>query len=251
MISIDKFKTLKDKTALKKATVIISSKIHDGKSVLDDYSKAIYKHLYSNKIIDETLMKNLINRVENGENPLIIAEYFKGLSGLGDVNWDYINDKKTPLKSRVIMPHYLVLDNIRSPYNLGAIFRSAESFCIKKIFILGSESLPSHPRAIRTSCGTLDLVPYEFVTSEQLVKFLKDNPSIYPFSLECGGQSINTFNFPEEGICFIGNEEFGVSKEWLGLSRSIVSIPTFGLKGAINVSVASGILVSYWATYTR
>ena len=68
MIKIDKFKALKPSTALKKATVIISSKIHDGKSVLDDYSREVYKHLYSIGVVDPSIMDELIKRVEGGEN---------------------------------------------------------------------------------------------------------------------------------------------------------------------------------------
>lgn len=248
MISFDKFKTLKKETALKKATLIVSSKIHDGKSVLDPYCMEVYKHLCSTDFVDKTLMDSLIERVKNGENQVLIAEYFKGLSGLGDVNWDYIKDNHTLLKNREIHECYLVLDNIRSPYNLGAIFRTAESFFIKKIFILGSENLTSHLRAIRTSCGTINLVDHENINVNQLIEFLKDNVDIYPFSLECGGKDINSFNFPQKGICFIGNEEFGVSKELLNLSRSVVSIKTFGVKGSINVSVAAGILLNSWGT---
>ena len=90
MISIDKFKTLTEKTAIKKASVIVSSKIHDGISVLDDYSIELYKCLVDMKVVKKDVMESLISRVKNGENPILIAEYFKALSGLGDVSWDYI-----------------------------------------------------------------------------------------------------------------------------------------------------------------
>ena len=248
MIKIDKFKALKPSTALKKATVIISSKIHDGKSVLDDYSREVYKHLYSIGVVDPSIMDELIERVEGGENPLLIAEYLKGLSGLGDVNWDYIKGSSSG-KTRIVKERYLVLDNIRSPYNIGAIFRSAESFMIKKIYIIGSSSALAHPRALRTSSGTIESIEGEVITELDALELFKNNPNLHVFSLECGGENINSFRFPDEGICIIGNEEFGVNTRLKEASRSIVTIPQFGLKGSINVSVATGIMLNLWCQF--
>lgn len=246
MISIDKFKTLNEKTAIKKASIIVSSKIHDGRSVLDDYSTSLYKCLVGRNIVDKTTMESLIERVKNGENPILIAEYFKALSGLGDASWDYISPSSSPTRERVVRNCYLILDNIRSPYNVGAIFRSAESFGIKKIFLLGETASPKHPRAVRTSCGCDEIVPYEFIKIEDLSSHIEKGAFENIFSLECGGCDINDFDFPSSGCCVIGSEEFGVSAELLKLSKSIVSIPLYGLKGSLNVSVATGIALFKW-----
>ena len=246
MISIDKFKTLTEKTAIKKASVIVSSKIHDGISVLDDYSIELYKCLVDMKVVKKDVMESLISRVKNGENPILIAEYFKALSGLGDVSWDYISPKHSPLRERSVKNCYLLLDNIRSPYNVGAIFRSAESFGIKKIFLLGATASPTHPRAVRTACGCDEIVPYEYIAIEDLSTVVEGEAFNNIFALECGGKDINSFEFPSSGCCIIGSEEFGVSEELLRLSKAIVSIPMYGLKGSLNVSVAAGIALFKW-----
>lgn len=246
MISIDKFKTLTEKTAIKKASVIVSSKIHDGISVLDDYSLKLYKCLVDRKIVKKDVMDSLIERVKKGENPVLIAEYFKALSGLGDVSWDYISPQHSPLRERIVKNCYLILDNIRSPYNVGAIFRSAESFGIKKIFLLGSTASPLHPRAVRTSCGSAEIVPYEYIHIENLASLVEQDAYKNIFALECGGKDINVFEFPVSGCCIIGSEEFGVSTELLKLSQDVVSIPMYGLKGSLNVSVAAGIALFKW-----
>lgn len=245
MISLEKFKALNEKTAIKKASVIVSSKIHDGKSTLDDYSLSMYEILKALPTVDSALLDSLIKRVQNGENPLLIAEYLKALSGLGDASWDYIKGIDSP-KSRIVNDFYLVLDNIRSPYNVGAIFRSAESFGVKKIYIIGSDGVLTHPRAVRTSAGTLTMVESEYVSEDEIVAIMENDKDAVPFALECGGEPLTKVNLPEKGYCIIGCEEFGVSKRLLSLSKHIVTITTGGLKGSLNVSVATGILLNSW-----
>jgi TrmH family RNA methyltransferase len=69
------------------------------------------------------------------------------------------------------------------------------------------------------------------------------------FALELGGQNIDQFKFPEEGVVIIGSEELGVSVPFLKAadeSYGRVSIPLFGSKGSLNVSVAFGILIYKW-----
>lgn len=245
MISLSKFKALNEKTAIKKASIIVSSKIHDGKSTLDDYSLSMYNILKSLPSVDAVLLDSLISRVQNGENPLLIAEYLKALSGLGDASWDYIKGIDSP-KARDVKDFCLVLDNIRSPYNVGAIFRSAESFGVKKIYIIGSDGILTHPRAIRTSAGTISAIESVYVSEDEIVSIIEKNEGAVPFALECGGESLQNVRLPEKGYCIIGSEEFGVSKRLLSISKHIVTINTGGLKGSLNVSVASGILLNAW-----
>lgn len=248
MISISKFASLKEQTGIKKASVIVSSKIHDKKDVLDSYSLEMYDILKAYTIVDAKLLDSLISRVKNGENPLLIAEYLKALSGLGDASWDYIKGENEDRK-RDVRDFYLVLDHIRSPYNLGAIFRSSESFGVKKIYIIGNEISLSHPRAIRTSAGTIEMVDSEVVEEDEIIDMMQKDKDASVFSLECGGESLNNFNFPSKGYCIVGNEEFGISKKLLSLSKNIVTIQTGGLKGSINVSVAVGILLNSWYNF--
>ena len=155
-----------------------------------------------------------------------------------DGNWS----EKNKIKKRHILPLEVYLDDIRSPFNVGSIFRSSESFGIRKILVSPGTASPTHRRALRTSMGCADIIPWENGDCRNLL-----NRNI--FALELNGKPVDQFKFPDNGICIIGSEELGVSPECLGIadkSFGRVSIPLGGTKGSINVSVAFGMLMYNW-----
>lgn len=166
-------------------------------------------------------------------------------------DWDLLpsdgdSSDKNKIKKRHILPLEVYLDDIRSPFNVGSIFRSSESFGISKILVSSGTASPTHRRALRTSMGCTNIVPWEAVGDADLHPLLQ-NRNI--FALELNGESVDQFKFPDNGICIIGSEELGVSPECLGIadkSFGRVSIPLGGAKGSINVSVAFGILMYHW-----
>jgi RNA methyltransferase, TrmH family len=166
-------------------------------------------------------------------------------------DWDLLNyneskDSSIKKESRKIFPFEIYLDDIRSPFNVGSIFRSSESFGVSKILLSAGTAPPTHRRALRTSMGCTDIIPWEISNCESF-----SNKNI--FALELNGQPMHKFNFPESGIVIIGSEELGVSPECLKMadnSLGRVSIPIGGIKGSINVSVAFGILMHNWYNKT-
>ncbi|GAB4370881.1 MAG: hypothetical protein Kow009_07300 [Spirochaetales bacterium] len=140
-------------------------------------------------------------------------------------------------------PIRLYLDEIRSPFNVGSIFRTAACFGVEKILLAPGTASPHHPRAKRSAMGTIEQVPWEMAPYE----ILEVEPNL--FALETGGTPIEAFPFPAEGICILGSEELGVHPRLLSMAkkkRGIVSIPLHGTKSSLNVSVASGILMHQW-----
>lgn len=135
-------------------------------------------------------------------------------------------------------------EDIRSPFNLGSIFRTSEAFGAEKVLLSPLCVPPSHPRAQRSAMGCIDYIPWEQIS-------LDDLPDDIPvFALETGGTMIEDFEFPNKGIVIIGSEELGISPE--GLARATygrVSIPMKGIKASINVGVAFGILMQAWTSY--
>jgi TrmH family RNA methyltransferase len=148
----------------------------------------------------------------------------------------------------VVCERYLVVDRIRSPFNLGSIFRLADSFGIKKIYIVEGGAEPTHQRTIKVGRGTVETVEYEVVSEDSLLAGLKKS-ELPLFALESGGVDITEFDFPLAGICVIGSEELGVSPALLDLcdKRSgRVSIALGGTKGSLNVTSASAIMLHGW-----
>lgn len=132
-------------------------------------------------------------------------------------------------------------EDIRSPFNLGSIFRTAEALGAEKLYLSKGCTPPTHARAIRSAMGCIETLPHEITTLENL-------PNDVPiFALETGGTPIAKFKFPEKGICLIGSEELGLSPAALARATyGTVSIPMNGLKASLNVGVAFGILLQKW-----
>lgn len=136
---------------------------------------------------------------------------------------------------------YVYAEDIRSPFNLGSIFRTAEAMGAEKLFISPFCTDPLHPRCQRSAMGCVDSIPWERVKLEALPK---DVPC---FVLETGGTAIENFDFPKKGIVIIGSEELGVSPDALSFAKyGRVTIPMTGIKASLNVGVAFGILMYAW-----
>lgn len=132
-------------------------------------------------------------------------------------------------------------EDIRSPFNIGSIFRTAEGMGAEKVYISPFCVPPDHPRAIRSGMGCIETMGFEQCPLNELPE------DIPVFALETGGTDINDFIFPERGICIIGSEELGVSPEALKRATyGTVTIPMKGLKASLNVGVAFGILMQKW-----
>ena len=150
-----------------------------------------------------------------------------------------------PISLPVMRPFYqgiyVYAEDIRAPFNLGSIFRTAEAFGAEKLLLSEGCVSPEQPRAQRSAMGCTHFLPWEYCPLESL-------PAGLPiFALETGGTPITSFSFPKQGIVLLGSEELGLSAEALkNVSAGIVSIPMKGIKASLNVAVAFGILMQYW-----
>ncbi len=168
--------------------------------------------------------------------------------GLDKADWDFKDNDQLDVKMREVLPFTVILDRLRSPFNVGSIFRTADSFGVREILLVHPTAPPTHPRAIRSGRGCTETVPWQQESVEKITTIIEDSPV---FALEVGGLNLDEFTFPAKGSVIIGSEELGVSPEMLAAadaSLGRVSIPLVGTKGSLNVSVAFGILMHSWYT---
>jgi len=136
------------------------------------------------------------------------------------------------------------LEDIRSPFNVGSIFRTAEALGFEEIILSPECADPLHPRALRTAMGTVERMPWRRAP----VSALAEMEGV--FALEVGGSALQDFEFPLPGIMVLGSEELGVSREALGLcSRGCAEIPLVGSKASLNVATAFGIAGFAWLSF--
>ncbi|MDR0623420.1 MAG: TrmH family RNA methyltransferase [Treponema sp.] len=171
-------------------------------------------------------------------------------TGRFPADWDLMDGGRLdPVKRRPFPGMEVYLEDIRSPFNVGAMFRTAESFGAERIILSPLCADPRHPRAWRTAMGCTEILSWERLDSDP---FGPEDLSLGGpfFALETGGVDISGFLFPCRGIMIAGSEELGVSPRALAAadaSLGRVSIPVYGAKGSLNVSVAFGIAMSAWA----
>ena len=145
---------------------------------------------------------------------------------------------------------YVYAEDIRSPFNLGSIFRTAEAFGAEKLFISPFCTPPEHPRAVRSAMGCDKLLPWERKPLDEVIAELPKDVAV--FSLETGGTDISEFAFPKKGLVIIGSEELGISPDALSKATyGCVTIPMKGIKASLNVGVAFGVLMQCWVACLR
>lgn len=138
---------------------------------------------------------------------------------------------------------YLIINNVRSAYNVGSIFRTADSAGVTKIYICGISPTPEDAKVLKTSLGAEKSVPWKYCAQARrlLEKLRKAGMQIV--ALEQSRKSIDYKKFkPKFPLALIaGNEVRGLNKKILSLTDKIIEIPMYGKKESLNVAVAVGI----------
>lgn len=140
---------------------------------------------------------------------------------------------------------YLILDNIRSMYNVGAIFRTADAARVKKLYLCGITAAPPRKEIEKTALKTIEFVPWEHNENAiDVIEGLKDE-NVQIIALEQADQSINyrEFDYKKPVAIIIGNEVDGISQEVLNLCDAAVEIPMQGIANSLNVATAAGIVL--------
>ncbi|NMB92149.1 MAG: RNA methyltransferase [Parcubacteria group bacterium] len=141
----------------------------------------------------------------------------------------------------------VLLHNIRSTYNVGAIFRTADAIGVSKIYLCGITPAPPHPKISKTALGAEKSVPYEKIGQTwRLMKKLKEN-NYQIIALEQTKKAHNIFQFKNikarKIALILGPEVKGLSSRILKYCNLYLEIPMYGKKESLNVAVAFGIAV--------
>jgi tRNA G18 (ribose-2'-O)-methylase SpoU len=160
-----------------------------------------------------------------------------------ELNRKSVEEFKESEKNKVIA----VLENIRSAYNVGSVFRTADAFLIESIYITGYTAKPPHKEITKTALGAQETVDWKyFETTKDAIGELKENEyKVYAVEQVTDSISLEKIhNSPVGKIAFIfGNEVSGVEHETISLCNGSVEIPQFGMKHSLNISVAAGIVL--------
>lgn len=142
-------------------------------------------------------------------------------------------------------PIYIIVENVRSLFNVGAIFRSADGVHASGIYLTGFTGQPPRKEISRVALGADETVPYLYERDTlSVIAFLKSQ-NIQVIALEKTPQSIDyrSFTYQKPVAVVVGHEVEGVSPQTLNACDNVVHLPMCGQKISLNVSVASGIIL--------
>lgn len=151
------------------------------------------------------------------------------------------------------MPLVVVLDHVRSLYNVGSVFRTSDAFLVKGICLCGITARPPHPEIHKTALGAEDSVEWKyFERTQDAVKWLKEEGYTVLAIEQCEGSTMLQDFLPDKEkkyAVILGNEVKGVQQEVVDMCDGCIEIPQFGTKHSMNVSVTAGIII--WSIADR
>ena len=144
-------------------------------------------------------------------------------------------------------PVIAVLENIRSAYNVGSVFRTADAFLLEAIYITGYTCIPPHKEIKKTALGAEDTVDWKhFANATEAIGELRKN-GFTIFAVEQAINSISleqiTLSNTEKAAFIFGNEVTGVEQSTIEQCDGCIEIPQLGMKHSLNIATAAGVVL--------
>lgn len=146
------------------------------------------------------------------------------------------------------VPLHFILDNMRSAFNVGSIFRTADTLGAQKIWLTGYTPTPHQLQVDKAALGATFVVDWQQTKFQECIHELV-NKGFHIVALETSSKAVDiSTDFPlnKPTAFIIGNERFGLDKDQLSLATEIRKIPTFGVKNSLNAAVAAAIAGYEW-----
>jgi len=145
------------------------------------------------------------------------------------------------------LPIVVVLENIRSAYNVGSVFRTSDAFLLESIYICGYTAHPPHKEIKKTALGAEETVEWKYFkkTTEAINELRKENYRIYSVEQAINShllQQIKLEKYEKLAVIF-GNEVTGVEQSTIELTDGCIEIPQLGMKHSLNIATAVGVVL--------
>lgn len=145
------------------------------------------------------------------------------------------------------LPLVVVLDDVRSLHNIGAVFRTSDAFLVDCIYLCGITAVPPHPEMHKTALGAEYTVDWKyFKDTEEAVNELHARDYTVFAIEQCEGSTMLdklTLESDKKYAVVLGNEVKGVKQEVVNRCDGCIEVPQFGTKHSLNVSVTAGIII--------
>ncbi len=163
---------------------------------------------------------------------------------------DLGRDTVEQYRARTKLPLVVVLDNVRSLNNIGAIFRTSDAFLVERLMLCGITATPPSPEIHKTALGAEMSVEWtHWDNTMDCIEHLKaDGYTVCVLEQVKGSVELQRFEPDPCGKYAIvaGHEVHGVAPEVVNAADVCIEIPQFGTKHSLNVSVSTGIAIWYF-----
>jgi tRNA G18 (ribose-2'-O)-methylase SpoU len=139
---------------------------------------------------------------------------------------------------------HIILDNLRSAFNVGSIFRLCDAMRVSGLYLCGYTPHPPHFKLDKTSLGTTDYVPWKWfeTTAEALCYCKSINLPVWAAETTTRSKMVHEVVFPENLAIVFGNEALGISRPVLDMCDEFIQIPLYGFKNSINVATSCAVI---------
>ena len=144
-------------------------------------------------------------------------------------------------------PVVVVLENIRSAYNVGSVFRTADAFLLQSVYICGYTARPPHKEIKKTALGAEETVSWQYFnkSSDAIESLRKEGYKIFAVEQAVNSHLLQDVEFEknEKFAVIFGNEVSGVEQATLELADGCIEIPQLGMKHSLNIATAAGVVL--------
>ena len=153
-----------------------------------------------------------------------------------------------PSEARPALPRnpvHVMLDNLRSAYNVGSMFRTADACGVGHIHLCGMTAHPPHPKLEKTALGAFEYVPWTYHERNRDCVDLIKAQGMTLVGIETGEGAVphHRFEWPKPVVVVFGNEVSGINERVLHRCDAVVRIPMQGYKNSLNVATAFGVIL--------
>jgi 23S rRNA (guanosine2251-2'-O)-methyltransferase len=145
------------------------------------------------------------------------------------------------------IPIIVVLENIRSAYNVGSVFRTADAFLLQAIYICGYTAHPPHKEIKKTALGADETVNWKYFKKiqEGTEDLRKDGYRIFAVEQASNSRLLQQVEFKkdEKLAVIFGNEVTGVEQSTIEMTDGCIEIPQLGMKHSLNIATAAGVVL--------
>jgi len=143
------------------------------------------------------------------------------------------------------LPACVLLENVRSLYNVGAFFRTADAVALEKLYLTGFTGYPPQRMIAKTALGAEDTVPWQHTTETETIITALRSANYEIAAIETSAHSIDLFDWrPRFPVCVLfGHETDGLTPQVAALADSHIRIPMLGRKHSLNVASAGAVVL--------